>query len=317
MIRRRVLLATAALAAPMLARAGEAQRRLTLVTGGASGSTSDIVVRSFAPFLERHLPRYRVQVENCPGEAGVTAYRRIAAGPADGTVLGWVATPALPAREVELGGTGLTEGLTLVGAVAKEPVAIVAPADGPVRTMAGLLRVAEKEPLAVTRPGSPAYLAAMRLQRLTGVALDLLVFPSSGAVRQATTAGNVAAGIRPLGEAAPGLREEKLVPLGVASLRAEAFPDWPTLADQGIALSAWIHRGLAAPAGLPPQRLTRFSAALQAVAADPEFRAQSDGAGILAYHLAGPAWTERMTTEKAEIAQLWSEQPWPVGRAAG
>ncbi len=316
MIRRRSLLAASILAAPLVARA-EASRRLTLVASGPSGSTSDIVARSFAPFLERHLPRYRVEVENCPGEAGVIAYRRIAAGPADGTMLGWVATPALPAREVELGGTGLTDRLTLIGAVAKEPVAIVAPAEGPVRTVADLLRVAEKEPVAVTRPGSPAYLAAMRLQRLTGVALDLLVFPSSGAVRQATTAGNVAAGILPLGEAAPGLREEKLVPLGVASLRAEAFPDWPTLADQGIALSAWIHRGLAGPAGLSPQRLARLSAALRAVAADPEFRAQSDGAGILTYHLPGPAWMERMAAEKAEIAQLWNDQPWPVGRATG
>lgn len=316
MIHRRSLLAASILAAPMLARA-EASRRLTLVTGGPSGSTSDLVARSFAPFLERHLPRYRVVVENCPGEAGVTAYRHIARGPTDGTMLGWVATPALPAREVELGGPGLTDGLTLIGAVAKEPVAIVAPASGPVRTMADLLKVAEKEPVAVTRPGSPAHLTAMRLQRLTGVALELLVFPSSGAVRQATTAGNVAAGILPLGEAAPGLREEKLTPLGVASLRAEAFPDWPTLADQGIALSAWIHRGLAAPAGLSPQRLGRLSAALQAVAADPEFRAQSDGAGILTAYLAGPAWTERMATEKTEIAQLWNDHPWPVGRAAG
>jgi len=316
MIRRRPLLAgmMAGACAPALAAP---PRQMTLVTGGAADSPADIAARSFAPFLERHLPRIRVEVENRPGAAGVVAYRRVASAPADGTVLGWVSTPALPARCIELGDRSLMRRLLLLGTVAKEPIAIVAPATESLRTMADLMRVAASEPVAVTAPGSPAYLAALRLQHITGVPFDLLTFPTGTAVRQATASGNVAAGILPLSEAAAGLREEHLVPLGVASLKAEAFPDWPTLVDQGIRLSAWIYRGVAAPSGLPAARVARIGAALQSAVADPEFQAQSDGDGILPYYISGQDWAERIAAEEAEIARLWSIRPWRTDRATG
>lgn len=317
MIPRRRLLAgmvAGVCAAPAVAAS---PRQITLVTGGAVDSPADIAARSFAPFLERHLPRHRVVVENRPGAAGVTAYRHIAGAAADGSVLGWISTPALPARCVELGDRSLMQRLVLLGTVAKEPIAIVAASSSRLRTMADLLRVAHSVPVAVTAPGSPAFLTALRLQQVSGVVFDLLSFPTGSAVRQAAAAGNVAAGILPLGEAAAGMREEQLTPLGVASLKAEAFPEWPTLVDQGIHLSAWIHRGLAAPGGLPHARMTRLSAALRSAIADPEFQAQSDRDGIMPSHIPGAEWMRRVEVEAAEIGRLWNSQPWRPSRATG
>jgi tripartite-type tricarboxylate transporter receptor subunit TctC len=316
MIGRRSLLAGVSAGVCVPAMAAQ-PRRMTLITGGPADSAVDIAARSFAPFLERHLPRYRVEVENRPGASGVVAYRAVAGASTDGTVLGWVSTPALPTRCVERDDRGLLRRLVLLGTVAKEPIAIVAPASERLRTMADLMRVAASEPVAVTAAGSPAHLAALRLQLVTGVPLDLLTFPTGAAVRQATAAGNVAAGVMPLSEAASGLREEHLVPLGVASLKAEAFPVWPPLVDQGCRLCGWIYRGLAAPAGLPAARVARLGVALQSVVADPEFRAQSDGAGILPHYISGTEWTERVAAEEAEITRLWNTQTWRPGSATG
>ncbi len=320
MIARRALLGGAAcLAASRAARAARSGTTLVLIVGARPGSNSDQVARAFVPFLERHLPGTSIEIRDVPGEAGLTAYRALTEAAPRGAVLGWVGTPALPSRMIDHADAGLLDRLRLIGSVQKEPIAFVSPASSPVSTARDLIErsAAEHEgvPLGTPPAGSPPHLAALRLQAVAGTGLNVVAFPSSAAARQAVLAGNVAAAALGLGDSIEGLRDGKLVGLGLASkARSAAFPDLPSLHDIGLPVSMTIRRGLAAPAALPPEIEAGFADAMQAVAADPEFTAQADQSGFLVDWLAGPGWTATAAAEREGLAALWESDPWlPTG----
>jgi tripartite-type tricarboxylate transporter receptor subunit TctC len=310
--RRHLLLGATAVMAARQARAGE---NLVLLVGARPGSGTDVLARSFAPFLARHMPFTDIDVRNVEGSAGLVATRALAEASPTGVVLGWVATPTLPARMVDRGGDDLMQRIVLLGAVQKEPVCIVSPAATPLGSVQDIVERSADDagavPLGTPPPGSPPHLAALRLQSIAGTRLNIVAFPSAEAARQAAVAGNVAAAALSLSNAIGELREGRLVGLGIAAKnRADVFPDMPPLRDSGLDLSAVIFRGLAAPAGLPEAMAERLRTAMQAAVADPEFHEQADSVGFIPSWIDGPTWTARAEVERAELARLWATEPW-------
>ncbi len=322
MIRRRALLTgVATLGFPALGpgRAAGAARNVVLVVGAPAGSNSDQVARGFAPFLERHLPGVVIQIRNVPGEAGATAYRSIAAAPADGQVLGWVATPSLSARSVDRADGTLLERLRLLGAVQLEPVTYVFRPALPIGSTQELIQRSGTErqamPLATPPAGSPPHLAVLQLQATAGAKLAIITFPSAAAARQAVLAGNAAAAALGLADALPGLREGRLAGLVAApSGQIDTFPDLPLRHDPALPGASAIRRGLAGPARLPLGYVLQLDAAMRDVVADPEFAAEANSSGFLVEWLAGPAWSAIAESERTSLTGLWRSAAWlPVG----
>jgi tripartite-type tricarboxylate transporter receptor subunit TctC len=306
------MIGATALVAARMARAGET---LALLVGARAGSGTDVLGRSFAPFLTRHLAFTDIDIRNIQGSAGLAAARMLADASPTGGVLGWVATPTLPARMVDRGADDLMQHIILLGAVQKEPICIVSPAATPLSSVQDIVERSADDagavPLGTPPPGSPPHLAALRLQSIAGTRLNIVAFPSAEAARQAAVAGNVAAAALSLSNAIGELREGRLVGLGIAAKsRADVFPDMPPLRDSGLDLSAVIYRGLAAPAGLPQEMAERLRTAMQAVVADPEFHEQADSIGFIPSWIDGPTWTVRAEVERAELARLWATEPW-------
>ncbi len=313
MITRRQALLTAA--ALPLASVAVASQAVTLLVGAKSGAASDVMARAFIPFLARRLPNVEFRVVNLPGRAGHAALQELARAEPTGSVVGWVATPTLPARMVDRSADDLLQRISLLGAVEKEPIAIVSPAATPLNSVQDIVAKAaddaEAVPLGTPPPGSPPHLAALRLQALAGTRLNIIAFPSGAAAKQAAIAGNVAAAALGLSNAIGDLREGRLAGLGVAAMnRADAFPDLPPLRDSGLDLSALIRRGLAVPTGLPDTLLARLSAALRAAADDPAFHDLANDGGYAAGWRNGAAWTAEAEDERAKLAKLWTTEPW-------
>lgn len=318
--RRALLAAPLALAAPPTRAAPPAAPLLSLVVGSPPGRGADPSARAFAPFLERHLRDVRVAVLNRPGEAGLSALRLLAGADPSGLTLGWVASPTLQARMVDRGEPGLLGRLHLVGAVRKEPVVFVSSPHTPLATLADLLHRAREESgaaaasmaLGTPPPGSPAHLAALRLQSLSGIRLHIVAFPSAAAARQAAQDGHAAAAALALPDAIAALREGSLAGLGIATRRpATALPEIAPLHASGIPLQSVILRGLALPAAPDPGRLAALQSALARIAADPEFIAAAEETGFQPLILPGPAWTTHVQEDHARLAALWSTTPWP------
>jgi tripartite-type tricarboxylate transporter receptor subunit TctC len=302
-------------AALPLASVAAASQSVTLLVGAKPGSASDVMARAFIPFLARHLSDVAFRVVNLPGSTGLAALQELARAEPTGTVVGWVATPTLPARMVDHNADDLLQRLSLVGAVEKEPIAIVSPAASPLNSVQDIVAKAAEDadavPLGTPPPGSPPHLAALRLQALAGTRLNIVAFPSAGAARQAAIAGNVAAAALGLSNAIDDLREGRLSGLGIATMnRADAFPDLPPLRDSGLDLSALIRRGLAVPAGVPDTVLARLSAAMHAAADDPAFHDLAKDGGYAVGWRDGAAWTAEAEAERTELAKLWTTEPW-------
>jgi tripartite-type tricarboxylate transporter receptor subunit TctC len=289
---------------------------LRLLVGGTAGSSSDGQARAFAAFLERHLPQDELGVVNLPGHAGLAAYQALAAAAPDGSTLGWASTPSLPARSIDGVCAELMTQVRLIGAVQREPIALVAPVAGS-DPMASFRRAVDAgDPFGTPPAGSPSHLAALRLADGLGVKLNLVVFPSVGAVRQAVLDGNVEAATMALGEAIGALREGRMSGLGVASEQeASAFPQLPPLRENGIDLTAHILRGIAAPSAMPAARVATLTAGLQEVTGDPEYRAYADANGFEVVWLEGSVWTLQTMAERSELLELWQRTPWaPEGK---
>ncbi|WP_338661725.1 tripartite tricarboxylate transporter substrate-binding protein [Pararoseomonas sp. SCSIO 73927] len=283
-------------------------KSLTLLVGAAGGSTTDLWVRGFAPFLERHLKLVQVQVVNRVGEGGLAVMRDLADAPPDGSVLAYAATPILPARAVERNATALLDRLLPLGAVTEEPVALVAP---PGAELAALRTRPDGRPLGLPPPTSPSAIAAAELAG--SLPMEQLHFPSAAAARQAAMAGNVAAALVTVPEAVTAVREEKLVLLGMAApARHPQFLEVPTLREEGLPVEGALRRGVVAPARIAPEAAARVARALRAAVADPEFLAQGESRGILPLFRDGQAWGVLMGQETAELRSRWETSPWPV-----
>jgi tripartite-type tricarboxylate transporter receptor subunit TctC len=301
-------LALPALALFRATAAGAGATTITLVVGGRAGSGPDNWARSFAPFLERHWPHAAVTVLNRPGEAGLAAARAIAEAPPDGSLIGSVATPLLQARAVEAGSVALLDGLDFIAAVAEEPLVLVGH-PGTVDDLAALRALGSLAVLGTPPHGSAPQLAGLAF----GLALPLntLVFPNAAAARQAVVAGNIACAMLAAPDAIAGLRDGRLVALGVAQdSRSPLLPEVPTLQEQGIPLVLMAHRGFAVPRGVPPARLAPLTVALRAAVADPEFAAQAQAQGYVPRFLGQRSWEPMLRRTTAELVARWATDPW-------
>jgi tripartite-type tricarboxylate transporter receptor subunit TctC len=203
----------------------------------------------------------------------------------------------------------------LVGQVEREPIAFVSPASDPVNSVQDIIRRAADDvdavPLGTPPAGSPPHLAAMRLQVLAQTRLNIVIFPSSAAVRQAVLAGNVSAAALGLSAVIGDVRDGTLSAIGIAAKRRFGLlPDAPVLDEAGIPLSAFIRRGIAVPAGTPGDVIATLAAAMRAVTEDDAFREQAEAAGYYAVWADGATWRAQMETEQAVLLKLWETNPW-------
>jgi tripartite-type tricarboxylate transporter receptor subunit TctC len=293
---------------------------IVMLVGGPEGSDLDKVARAFATFFgprigEPHAGGIQIDIRNLPGDAGRTMLTALGDATPGGATIGWVTTPTLTARMIDHDDSGLMQHMHLVGQVEREPIAFVSPASDPVNSVQDIIRRAADDvdavPLGTPPAGSPPHLAAMRLQVLAQTRLNIVIFPSSAAVRQAVLAGNVSAAALGLSAVIGDVRDGTLSAIGIAAKRRFGLlPDAPVLDEAGIPLSAFIRRGIAVPAGTPGDVIATLAAAMRAVTEDDAFREQAEAAGYYAVWADGATWRAQMETEQAVLLKLWETNPW-------
>jgi tripartite-type tricarboxylate transporter receptor subunit TctC len=320
-LRRRELLASlsvAAALAPTPIRAvqpARAKRHVTVLLGFRQGIGADKAARAFVDFLAPHLPGIDLALSNMPGDAGRTMLAALGDAPPNGSIIGWVITPTLPARIIDRAEPSLGQRIQLLGQVEREPVAFVSPSSDPADSIQDIIQRASEDadavPLGTPPAGSPPHLAALRLQVLAQTRLNIVTFPSAAAARQAVLAGNVSAAALGLSEAIGDIRDGNLSAIGIAARRRFGLlPNTPVLDEGGIPLSAFIRRGLAVPVGTPSDLIAMLVEAMRAAAKDDGFHDQAEANGYYATWAEGPDWLAQMQTEQAALTKLWETNPW-------
>jgi tripartite-type tricarboxylate transporter receptor subunit TctC len=302
---------------PSLAQQAWPSRPIKLLVPLAAGSTADIVSRTIGTELSKSLGQ-PVVVENKPGAGGTIAMAEVARSAPDGYTLSFASQGTLVFNVALYSKPGYDPvkdfaPVALVGGVSN--VMIVPPND-PAKTAADVIARAKAQPGALNfssgGSGTSHHLSGVLFGRLTGT--DLVHVPYKGAPQGilAVMSGEVQVGFFNTPTVLSQIREGKLKALAVTSLaRSPLLPGVPTLDESGVRgyeVNTWF--GFVAPAGTPPDIVTRLNREIGRIIALPEIRERLAGQG---FDLAPNAPPEAFSKLLADDLGKWV----PVVKASG
>jgi tripartite-type tricarboxylate transporter receptor subunit TctC len=267
---RRLLVAITALALVVTDAHGAGLTRI--LVGFPPGQATDLVARLLAGRLGPALGE-TVIVENRPGQGGSIVLASLAQSPADGQtlVLAPLASLVINPHMYKSVGYDSLKDFAPVALVADLPMLLVVNPSLPVKTVPELIAYAKANPDKLAHPssgnGTLSHLGMEVFKQRAGI--SILHVPYRGSVPAMTDlmTGIVGVAMDTVAVTEPFIRADKMRLIASAySKRVAAFPDVPTVAEQGfpeVDLSAWL--GIVVPAATPRERVDRLGAEINKI----------------------------------------------------
>jgi tripartite-type tricarboxylate transporter receptor subunit TctC len=193
--------------------------------------------------------------------------------------------------------------------IATAPLLLGAHVGGSIASVKDLLAQAKAEPgkIAFSSPGNGTinHLAVEWLAIEGGI--KLLHVPYRGGVPAATgvAAGDVPIGALTPSSAQPFIEAGRIKPLALMTAQRPAFaPDWPTLAESGMAVDAALWVGLFAPAGTPSAIVQRLDTEVGRILQDTTVRKRLNDLGTEASAISQAAFAERIRLDAARYGKI-------------
>ncbi len=287
--RRRLLQVTAATGLapsllPLHAQEAYPSRPITIVVSSAAGALPDQAARLYGERMAVFL-KQPVLVENMAGAGGLLAARRVASAPPDGYLMLSVANTvvAQPLLNSKAGYT--MKNLTPVGELARAPLLIVTAAGSPYKNLQDLVAAARKSPATVSYGssgnGTTNHLTVEMLATKAGVKFLHVPYKGITAAIPDAVAGRLGFLMSTATSLHELIRGGQFRALAISSAkRSAAFPDIPTMAEQGFpdsSFDVWV--GAFAPGNLPPAVKAKLAEALEFARGDQKLIKTLEGAG--------------------------------------
>ncbi|HTO49832.1 MAG TPA: tripartite tricarboxylate transporter substrate binding protein [Burkholderiales bacterium] len=275
-----------------------------ILVGFPPGQATDLVARILAERLGPALGE-TVIVENRPGQGGSVALAALAKSPPDGGTMMLSALASLVANPhlYKSVGYDTLKDFEPIALVADLPLLLVVHPSVPVRTVPELIAYAKANPDKLSHPssgnGTLSHLAMEDFKRRAGITILHVPYQGSARAMADLMAGTVTVGMDTVAVTQPHVQAGKmrLIAAGTAT-RLAAFPDTPTIAEQGFlgfSASAWL--GLLYPAGTPKDLVERTSAAVAKIVQSPDVEQKFAAIGAIP-RSAGPAEFRRFLQEE-------------------
>jgi tripartite-type tricarboxylate transporter receptor subunit TctC len=273
---RRILAAAALAWTPLVCSPQDfPSRTVQIVVPFTPGTGADILARLLGPRLAERW-KVAVVVDNRAGATGNIGTDAVAKSAPDGHTLLFTATsfgtnPAI-SRNLPF---DPVKSFAPVGIVATSALAVVVNARMEAGSLKELVEIAKRQPgkLHYASPGNggPQHLAMELLKLETGMNIVHVPYKGLGGAMSDLIAGHVQAMVSALQSAAPHVQSGKLRMLAVMSARrSSAFPDVPTLREQGhgdLEVETWY--GLFAPAGTPRAAIAKVNGDVNTLLKEP------------------------------------------------
>ena len=282
-------------------------RPITLLVPAAAGGGNDTVARTVAERMSRLLGQ-QIVIENRPGAGGSIAARQVARSEPDGYTIG-IGNPATlaiaPAMLPNVGYDPVKD-FVPVGMIAASPHIILINNFIPAKTLAEFIALAKSEPgkytFASGGAGSPAHLGPELLASMAGIKLTHVPYKGTGPAIADLLGGHVSMTYSSLPPALGLVREGKVRPIAIASVKRSALlPDVPTASETLAGYESTQRYGIIAPAHTPREIVMRLNAALNEAltAEDVKSRIAADGADT------APSSPEEYAADIAAAAAKW------------
>jgi tripartite-type tricarboxylate transporter receptor subunit TctC len=253
-------------------------RSVQIVVPFTPGTGADILARTLGPRLSE---RWKVPViaDNRPGATGNIGAEFVARAAPDGHTVLFAATSfgMTPTLYRNLPYDPVKSFAPIV-LIATSGLGLVVHPQLPVKSVRDFIQLAKRRPgeLLYSSPGNggPQHLTMELLKLETGI--DVVHVPYKGLAGAITDVmgGHVQAMVSALQTAHPYVSSGRLRMLGVMSAeRSTAFPDVPTLKEQGLpGLEVYTWYGSLAPAGTPAAVVGKLNGEINAILQQPEVR---------------------------------------------
>jgi tripartite-type tricarboxylate transporter receptor subunit TctC len=307
--RRRFLLLAAGAGAlptfPGLARAeAYPSRPVRIVVGFAAGGGSDILARLTGQWLAERFGQQFV-VENRTGAGSNIATEAVVTAPADGyTLLLSTTANAVNTTLYDKLSFDFVRDVAPVAGLLRAPNVMLVHPSVPAKTVPEFIAYARANPAKVNMGsggnGGPVHMAGELFKMLAGVNLVHVPYRGEALALTDLLGGQVQIVFGSIPSSLGYIKSGSLRPLAVTTTTsAETLPDVPPLADfvPGYEMSTWY--GIGAPAKTPAVIVDKLNAEINAVLADPKFRARAaDLGGTM---LGGsPSTLAQLVTEESE-----------------
>jgi tripartite-type tricarboxylate transporter receptor subunit TctC len=261
-------------------------RAIRIVVPSSPGGGTDITARLVAPKLSEFLGQQLV-IENRSGAGTMIGGEVVARAAPDGyTLLMGISTLAInPAMYKKVPYDALRD-FAPISQVVSLPNILVAHPSLPVKSVKDLVAFAKARPaqinFASAGMGTSPHLSMELLLTMTGIKMIHVPYKGSGQGVVDVLAGHVSLMTPSILTGLPYVKDGRLRALGVTSVkRAAGAPDIPTIAEAGVPgyeATQWF--GMLAPAGTPPDIVSRLHKEVVRVLAIPEMRERfaADGA---------------------------------------
>ena len=276
--------ATFLVATPALAQSAWPSKTVKIVVPFAPGGTTDILARAIAPELSKAFGQAFV-VENRGGAGGNIGAEQVAKAPADGYTLlmGTVGTHGINKSLYAKLPFDPQKDFAPITLVAGVPNVIVMNTERArqlgINSVPDFIQYARSQTaglnMASSGSGTSIHLAGELFKSMTGVSMTHIPYTGSAPALLGLVSGQVDVMFDNLPSAMALIKAGKLKAFAVtSSQRSAAMPELPTLEDagqlKGFEASSWF--GLLAPAGTPPEVLSRIQQETAKALNSPEIK---------------------------------------------
>ncbi len=203
--------------------------------------------------------------------------------------------------------------LTLVASIIGDYAAIVVSKDSPINSMSDLV-AAYKADMGGTAigggsvPGGMDHLVAAMVMQAAGedpTAVKYIPYDAGGKAMAALLSGEIKALSTGFSEAVELARAGEVKIIGVTSdARVDAFPDAPTMKEQGIDMTFVNWRGFFAAPGLPADKLAKYQEVLAKMYDTPEWEEVRARNGWVNIHNSGDDFRKFLEEQEKIIGDL-------------
>ncbi len=261
-------------------------RPITLIVPWGAGGGTDYHARTIGSMLEKEL-KQPVTVVNRTGGSGVVGHSAIAEAAPDGYTIGTVTVEINMMHWMGL--TKLTQAdYAPIGLLNFVPAGVEVAADSKYKTLKDVLDDARANPgklkASGTGQGGIWHLALAGMLMKAGMKADQIPWiPSDGAASglKELVAGSIQVSTVAPAEASTLIKSGKVRLLAAMTpQRIPAFPDAPTLKEQGLDWELQSFISLMGPKGMPKEAVATLEAAMKKIQASPEWKAAMDARGF-------------------------------------
>ena len=252
-------------------------RPVHLVVGYAPGGVSDILARLIGQKLSERLGQPFI-VENRPGAGGNVGADEVVHAPPDGytLLLAGMANAINVSLYPELD-FNFAHDMAPVAIFSRSAMVMEVNPGFPAQTVPDFIAYAKAHPEAINMgtagTGGSTHVAGALFQMMTGTKFTHVPYRGSPPAIADLIGGQIQVMFDNLTASLPLIRAGRLKPLAV-SARTAALPDVPLISDFVPGYEAYSWNGITAPRDCPAAIVRKLNGAVNAIVADPDFRAK-------------------------------------------